>query len=328
MQERRDILNDTIAAISTAAGEGGISVIRISGPDTYRIADDIFAGSGPPPSRREPFTFAYGHVTDVGGRMIDEVLMLFMRAPRSYTREDMVEIHGHGGGIQSRQLLRRVLEAGARSAEPGEFTRRAFLHGRIDLTQAEAVLDLIRARSDRAAGAAIDQLGGFITKRVTNIYDNAMSVAGDLEATMDFPEDELPEAVMADIRQRLDGVDRDMAELLSTWGEGRVLREGVLAVIAGKPNVGKSTLLNALLGSERAIVSDVPGTTRDHIEEVWILDGIPIRLVDTAGLSRKVFAGPASGSGEPTCFCTWSRRQRESMTKTSKTLPPSTSRNV
>lgn len=275
---------DTIAAVATAAGEGGVAIIRMSGPQAFSIADAVFRGRGAPPSQRPPFTFAYGSVVGSDGSAIDDVLMLFMRAPRSYTGEDQVEIHGHGGSMSSRRILRRVLEAGARLADPGEFTRRAFLNGRLDLVQAEGVLDLIRAQSDRAAQAAIDQLEGSISHSLARIYDDAVAVGADLEATLDFPEDELPDAVMGDILCRLEEADRGTTALLATWSEGRMLREGALIVIAGRPNVGKSTLMNALLGRERAIVSPLPGTTRDTIEEGYLLDGIPLRLVDTAGL--------------------------------------------
>lgn len=275
---------DTIAAISTAPGEGGIAIVRISGPGTYTIADAIFRGRGDPPSQRRPFTFAYGSICDTEGHRIDDVLMLFMRAPRSYTGEDQVEIHGHGGAMSAQRILRRVVEAGARLAGPGEFTQRAFLHGRIDLVQAEAVLDLIKARSERAAQAAVDQLEGSISNSLSTLYDETISANADLEATMDFPEDELPEAVMDDILRRLEEIKARTDSLLATWSEGRMLREGALIVIAGRPNVGKSTLLNALLGHNRAIVSETPGTTRDTIEEGFILNGIPLRLVDTAGL--------------------------------------------
>lgn len=275
---------DTIAAIATAPGEGGIAIVRVSGPDAYRIADEIFSGRGDPPSQRPPFTFAYGAIVNPDGESIDDVLMLFMRAPRSYTGEDQVEIQGHGGPVSCRRILRRVLDAGARVAEPGEFTQRAFLNGRMDLVQAEAVLDLIKSRSERAAKAAVEQLEGNLSRALSSIYDNTIAAHADLEATMDFPEDELPEAVLDDILRRLDGIRAMTDALLSTWHDGRLLREGALVVIAGRPNVGKSTLLNAMLGHNRAIVSDTPGTTRDTIEEGYVLDGIPLRLVDTAGL--------------------------------------------
>ena len=215
---------------------------------------------------------------------LDEVVVLVYRGPRSYTREDVVEIQGHGGRVAARRILGTVLSAGARLAEPGEFTRRAFLNGRIDLLQAEAVADLIAARSDRAADAALEQLEGSLSDSFRYVYDALLGVAADLAATLDFSEDELPDHVLPDIRGRLGGVVETLGALVATWEEGHLLREGALVAIAGRPNVGKSTLMNRLLGLDRAIVTDVPGTTRDTIEEQLVIDGVPLRLVDTAGL--------------------------------------------
>lgn len=276
--------NDTIAAIATAPGAGGISVIRISGPDALAVADRVFRCRAPLPSQRAAFTFAAGHVITEDGAVVDEALALFFRAPRSFTREDVVELQGHGGPAITRQVLRRVLEAGARPAEPGEFTRRAFLNGRLDLVQAEAVLDLIRARTDRAATAALDQLRGGLTHQLTRIYEALLETAANLEATLDFSDQELPDTILAGLAGRVAGLHGMIEGLLATWNEGHLLRDGATVVIAGKPNVGKSTLMNALLGRDRAIVSDQPGTTRDTLEEDLVLDGIAINLVDTAGL--------------------------------------------
>ena len=274
---------DTIAAIATPPGEGGIAVVRVSGPACFRIADAVFAGAPPPPSQRLGGTFVHGHVRDADGA-VDEVLLLIMRAPHSYTGEDTVEVQGHGGSAVVRRVLRAVLQAGARLAEPGEFTQRAFLNGRLDLTQAEAVLDVIRARSDRAVRSAMAQLEGGLRNRIDALYDALLAVAADLEASLDFPEDELPEAVLSDVRARLARSRGGVQALISTGHEGRLLREGARVVIAGRPNAGKSTLMNALLGTERAIVSHHPGTTRDTIEEQVLLDGVPVSLIDTAGL--------------------------------------------
>ncbi len=281
--------NDTIAAIATAPGEAGIAIVRVSGDAALQIADAVFRCAGMKPSDRPGQSFVHGFVHAPGSDAdaaadVDEAILLIYRAPRSYTREDVIEIQGHGGATSARRILRAVLDAGARMAEPGEFTRRAFLSGRIDLLQAEAVMDIIRARSDRAAHAAMEQLEGSLSATFIDIYDRLLSVAGDLEATLDFGEDELPAATMRTLRSQLEDIRTDLAKLLAGWEEGHLLREGALVVISGCPNVGKSTLLNALLGSERAIVTHTPGTTRDTLEEQLVLSGIPVRLVDTAGL--------------------------------------------
>jgi tRNA modification GTPase len=274
---------DTISAIATAPGAASVSIVRVSGSRALAIADQVFRCVGQKPSERAGGTFVHGHVLR-DGAVIDEALLLIMRAPHSYTREDVIEIQGHGGSVVAKQVLRTVLEAGARMAEPGEFTRRAFLNGRLDLLQAEAVLDLIQSRSERAAAAAQEQLAGRLSADFDQVYAALMGVAADIEATLDFPEDELPAAVASELLARL-GVARSRVEsLLARWDEGHLLRDGATVVISGRPNVGKSTLLNTLLGTERAIVSEIPGTTRDVIEEGLVLDGIPIRLIDTAGL--------------------------------------------
>lgn len=275
---------DTIAAIATAPGEGGVAIIRISGPRCFEIADEVFTCPTPLPSKRAGGTFAYGTVRDADGSAIDEALLLIMRAPHSYTREDTAEIQGHGGPVVARRVLQRVLSAGARAAEPGEFTKRAFLNGRLDLAQAEAVLDLIRARSDRAAVAALEQLEGALSSRINALYDKMLFVAGNIEATLDFSDQEIPENVLDPVVAELREALKDVDALLAGWTEGHLLREGATVVIAGKPNVGKSTLMNALLGRARAIVSPQPGTTRDTIEETLVVGGYPLVLIDTAGI--------------------------------------------
>lgn len=276
---------DSIAAIATPPGEGGVGIVRISGSGVWAIADELFTAlDGIPVSQRDHGTFAYGKVVDSDGKEIDTGLALVMRAPRSYTCEDVVEIQGHGGAVGMRRILRRALEAGARMAAPGEFTKRAFLNGRIDLVQAEGIFDLIRARSDRAASAAMEQMEGKLSQQFDAIYDSFLEVAANLETTLDFVEDELPDDVFAGIAALLDRTFCTLDELLDTWDEGRLLREGARVVILGRPNAGKSTLLNVLLGFNRAIVSSMAGTTRDTIEEGFVLDGIPLRIIDTAGL--------------------------------------------
>ncbi len=274
---------DTIAALATAPGEGAISIVRLTGPASLAIADHIFRGKGAPPSQRPAQSFMHGTLISASG-LADEVILLIYRAPHSYTREDAIEIQGHGGSVAAKRILRTVLESGARMAEPGEFTKRAFLSGRIDLLQAEAVLDLIRARTDRAADAALEQMNGALSSAFNELYDQTLTLASHLEATLDFSEDELPESVIQEgVAQRL-SVEAKFKSLLDSWDEGHLLREGALVVISGKPNVGKSTLLNALVGKERAIVNPIAGTTRDTIEEQIVINGFPVRIVDTAGL--------------------------------------------
>ena len=279
-----DPLIDTIAAIATAPGEAAISVVRLSGPAALAVADRVFRAPGPPPSARAPGTFAHGRAVDTAGAAVDDVLLLVFRAPHSYTGEDAVELQGHGGAASARRLLAAVLDAGARPAEPGEFTRRAFLNGRLDLLQAEAVLDLIRARSEAAARAAREQLDGHLSHSINDVYDASIAAAADLEATLDFTEDEIPESVLDALPPRLRTLAQRLRDLLSGWREGHWLREGARVVIAGPPNAGKSTLFNRLLGENRTIVHHQPGTTRDTIEESLVWNGLPIRLVDTAGL--------------------------------------------
>ena len=277
------LTSDTIAAMATAPGAAGIAVVRVSGPDALEIADKVLRCPGPPPSARDGGRFVRGFV-HTAERDIDEVIILIYRAPHSYTREDVVEIQGHGGRTAAARVLRAVTDAGARSAEPGEFTRRAFLNGRIDLIQAEAVADLVSARSDRAASAAMEQLEGSLSDLLQKSYDSIVEMGSDCEASLDFDEDEVPDGLIEEVRRRVGSVTELADRLLETWHEGHLLREGARVVIAGSPNVGKSTLLNALLGRDRAIVTPTPGTTRDTIEEEITIHGIPVRLVDTAGL--------------------------------------------
>lgn len=274
---------DVIAALATAPGLGGVAVIRMSGEGVYALADRLTA-LRVPPSARPAGTFVYTRLLDAAGATLDDALMLFFRAPHSYTGEDTVELHVHGGRVVPEAVLERLWQLGARPANPGEFTQRAFLNGRLDLTQAEAVADLIAARTPRAERAARANLQGRLGAALEPLYEDTLALSAEVEHLLDFDEGELPEDFFADARNRLEALSARTAALLATWHEGRLIREGALVVLAGKPNAGKSTLLNLLLGYDRAIVSDEPGTTRDVLEETFLLDGVPLRLVDTAGL--------------------------------------------
>lgn len=277
---------DTIVAISTPLGEGGIGIVRLSGPDSLALADRIFQGKdGRKPSRMPTHSLHYGHIL-AKGKLIDEVLLTVMRAPRTYTREDIVEINCHGGIVPLRKVLELTLKEGARLAEPGEFTRRAFLNGRINLAQAEAVVEMIRAKTDLSLRVAISQLRGHLSTKVEYIRKKLAKLRAKVEAIIDFPEEDVEVLRREDIRKEVEKLKVELDELLASADSGKVLREGIKTVIGGKPNVGKSSLWNALLGEERAIVTPLPGTTRDALEEIVNIQGIPLRLVDTAGLRR------------------------------------------
>jgi len=277
--------DDAIAAIATGMGDAGIGIVRISGADAVGVGNRVFRPRrGQGLSARRSHTITYGWVVDESGCTVDETLALVMRAPRSFTGEDVVELHCHGGQVAVRRVLEAVLLAGARIAEPGEFTRRAFLNGRIDLSQAEAVIDIIRAKTDKALTAAVNQLRGGLSEQVREIRDRLLEAAAHLEADIDFPELELEVQAFDLVLETCSwGVDRIRA-LLAGARQGKLLRDGFRVVLAGRPNVGKSSLLNRLLRENRAIVTEVPGTTRDIIEEWISLRGMPVVVADTAGI--------------------------------------------
>jgi tRNA modification GTPase len=276
---------DTIAAIATPPGEGGIGTVRLSGPDAAPILSRVFVpASGGPivPGHMESHRLLFGYIHDTSTNdRIDEVLAVLMRAPYSYTREDVVEIDCHGGPVPLQRVLGLCLTEGARLAQPGEFTLRAFLNGRLDLAQAEAVLDVVRARTPEGLSLAVEQLGGGVSARVKGIRARLLHALAQLEANIDFPEDDVPPAdVSPDLRDAL----TDLKALIASASTGIVMRQGVRTAIVGRPNVGKSSLLNALLRTDRAIVTPIPGTTRDTLEEVANVRGVPLVLTDTAGL--------------------------------------------
>lgn len=280
------LLDDTIAAIATPLGEGGLAVIRLSGPDAVAVADKVFVPAGKhsvKPSAAQTHTIHYGRI-ERSGRTVDEVLLSVMRAPRTFTREDAVEITCHGGILAAKLVLDTVLANGARLAEPGEFTKRAFLNGRIDLTQAEAVADLIHARTELSLAAANEQLAGKLSQRINQLRDDLMQTLAHVEAHIDFPDEDIAPDTKERLLSRLERGVAFMDELLRTANEGQILRRGIRTAIIGRPNVGKSSLLNQLLGHDRAIVSPIAGTTRDTIEETANIRGLPVVFIDTAGL--------------------------------------------
>jgi tRNA modification GTPase len=276
-------MDDTIAAISTPIGEGGIAIIRVSGPRAFDLAECIFHSHRGRVSEFPTHTLHFGTIGN-NGDIIDQVMLAVMRAPRTYTKEDTVEINCHGGVLTARKVLALCLQNGARLADPGEFTKRAFLNGRLDLTQAEAVMDLIRARSDRAQAAAIHELEGHLSTKINAARDKLLTVLAHIEAHIDFPDDDIGPEVREDLVRQTKEIIGFVQSLLATAHEGKILRDGISVAIIGRPNVGKSSLLNALVGSDRSIVTPVPGTTRDTIDETVSISGIPFCFTDTAGI--------------------------------------------
>ncbi len=274
----------TVAAISTAPGIGGIGIIRLTGEDSFKIIEKIFV---PKNKNKEikGYTMKYGHIIDPKTKeIIDEVLVSYFIKPHSYTAENMCEINSHGGNIVMENILEICLENGAELAEPGEFTKRAFLNGRIDLSQAESIIDIINSKTEKESKASVKQLEGFLSRKINNIKTKIMDVMVDIEADIDYPEYNLEGVTENKARNMLEDVKNDLIELRNTFDNGKIIKDGIKIAIIGKPNAGKSSLLNALLREERAIVSKYKGTTRDSIEELMNIDGIPVKLIDTAGI--------------------------------------------
>lgn len=279
------VTEDTISAVTTALGEGAVGIIRISGPEALKIGEALFkAASGKALGQYPVNTLAYGHVYDTDGSLVDEVLAVYMRAPRSYTAEDVVEIQCHGGIQSLKKILALTYSAGARPAEGGEFTKRAFLNGRIDLTQAEAVMDIIRSRSEASLKLAARQQQGQLAGVLRSLRKQLVDVVVNLEAVIDYPEEDIEDVTYSRVEESISSAIGEIKALLAHAHTGKILREGLRTAIVGRPNVGKSSLLNALLKEERAIVSQYAGTTRDVIEEQLLLDGVPLVLADTAGI--------------------------------------------
>ncbi|MBI5204528.1 MAG: tRNA uridine-5-carboxymethylaminomethyl(34) synthesis GTPase MnmE [Nitrospirae bacterium] len=279
-------IDDTIAAISTPLGEGGIGIVRLSGKDAFKIAGRLFhSPKGRTLSASKSHRIIYGFVKDPStNETVDEVLVSVMRSPNTYTREDIAEINCHGGMLPLRKVLELVIREGARLAEPGEFTKRAFLNGRLDLTEAEAVIDLIKAKTDESGRIALEQLKGRLSEKILKLREALTQICTFVEAYIDFPEEEIEISSKKEMIESAGSILAELEALLKTYEEGRFFREGLGAAIVGRPNVGKSSLLNALLQKDRAIVTNVPGTTRDIIEEYLNINGLPLRIIDTAGI--------------------------------------------
>lgn len=277
-------MSNTIAAISTAPGIGGIGIIRMSGENCFDVLDKIFKQKNSQNIEDiKGYSIKYGTIVD-GDEIIDEVLVSYFKAPKSYTAENMCEINSHGGVVIMNKILDLCIKNGADLAEPGEFTKRAFLNGRMDLSQAEAVIDIINAKTDKEAKISLEQLEGNLSEKITNIRKIIISVMADIEATIDYPEYDLEEVTNAKISKILDEVDIILDSLEKSFYNGKILREGISTAIIGRPNAGKSSLLNIILNEERAIVTDIEGTTRDTIEEYISIDGVPLKIIDTAGI--------------------------------------------
>ena len=280
--------NDTIAAISTPIGESGIGIVRISGPKALRIAQELFRDKKLNKKKIKEFsncTVHYGFVVDPGSEeKIDEVILVLMKKPQTYTREDIIEFNCHGGVLSLRKVLETAINCGARMAEPGEFTKRAFLNGRIDLSQAEAVIDLIQAKTERSLSSSLAQLGGSLKEKITDLRNRLIRISAEIEAPMDFPDQDIKEICPKKVEENISYILKEVNSLIETLDYGKMLKEGINVLIVGKANVGKSSLFNTLLRENRAIVTRLPGTTRDTIEELINIKGIAFKVIDTAGL--------------------------------------------
>ncbi len=278
---------ETIVAISTAIGNGGIGIIRMSGKECFKILEKIFISQKFDIEKIEGYTIKYGFIKNTEtGEKIDEVLVSFFKNPKSYTREDMCEINSHGGMVVERKILEECIKNGARLAEPGEFTKRAFLNGRIDLSQAESIIDIINSKTEKEAKASMNQLQGALSKKIEEIRKELLGIMADIEVQIDYPEYDIEEVKDKNIKNILQAIKEKLLYLEKTFNSGKILKEGIKTAIIGRPNAGKSSLLNTILKEERAIVSDVEGTTRDTIEEMISVNGIPLKIVDTAGIRK------------------------------------------